>query len=88
LYFALLGVNVAELRTAFTPKQIAIGAAFFHDGQTQAEIAERMGLSQQSVSQILATLKRRVERRMLPAPRRFKARNTRHIRQLDMAILS
>lgn len=76
------------LRQAFTPQQIAIGAAFFHDGETHAEIAERMGVSRPAVSQVIATLKRRAARHRLPAPRRFKAAGTRHVRQLDTSILA
>lgn len=81
-------MDVAYLRQAFTPQQIAIGAAFFHDGETQAEIAERMGVTRPAVSQVIATLERRAAAHNMPAPRRFKAGTTRHVRQLDTSILN
>lgn len=79
---------MATLRLKFTPQQIAIGAAFFHDGETQEEIAERTGVSRQAIGKTIATLKRRAAWHNLPAPRRFKAAETKHVRQLDMSILA
>lgn len=76
----MLPVNI---RTVLSPNEIAIGAAFYHDGETQAQIADRLGLSTRTVNGLIASLKRRVAAHNLPAPRRFKAADTRHVRNLD-----
>lgn len=46
--------GLADLvRTALTAKQRAIVQAYYYEGLTQAEVAERLGISQQVVSRQL-----------------------------------
>ena len=76
-------MTVAKLREVLSPNEIAIGAAFYHDGETQEQIADRIGLSIRAVNGIIANLKRRVAAHDMPVPRRFTVADTRHVRNLD-----